>query len=158
MKVEPLFIYLLPYSLSVWVNSEFSLPFRWKVSYQGSGPFFFPGHSLHGAAACQNRASRAAAMPLLICLLLKSVIRSTIDNIIPVCNRWRSKCNPDRDSPGTAAVALPPLGHSMKKSIHFQGMVFPKNSLCAWIAYTSLVLTPAFLLLHLACSHSPMSV
>lgn len=43
---------------------------------------FSPGHSLHGAAAGQNRASRAAAMPLLICLLLKSVIGFTIDNMI----------------------------------------------------------------------------
>lgn len=64
---------------------NFLFCFYWKDSYQGLGPLFSPGHSLHGAAAGQNRASRAAAMPLLICLQLKSVksvLGSTIDNVI----------------------------------------------------------------------------
>lgn len=132
-----------------------------KSLLPGLRSFLLLLHSLHGATVGQNRASIAAAMPLLIYLLLKSAIGSTIDNIIShlqqVAEQMQSRQALTRHS---SCGSTSPGNCSMKKSIHFHGMFFPKNCLCAWIgiAHTSLALIPTFLLLHLACSHTTTSL
>lgn len=162
MRAEPLFICLLTCSLSIGVNREFSLLFCRKVSHQGLGPSFSPRHPLWGAAVGRSGAGRASAMPLRLCLLSKSVSGSTIHNVSSQLQQVVEKRNPARHwhSPRTAAVALPLLGHLMTKSIHFQGMVFPKSCLCAWAgtAYSPPAPTPACLLLQLTCSCSTTSL
>lgn len=126
MRLEPLFICLLTCSLCTGVNREFSLLFCRKVSHQGLGPSFSPGHSPHGAAVGQSGAGRASAVPSRVRVLLRSVSGSTIDNISSQLQQVVEKRNPARRwrSPRTAAVALPPLGHPVKKSIHSKGWFF----------------------------------